>query len=188
MAINKTSEEAPKGITIKIEPRMIARAGSIGLGIAIQVLTAMKKILDRGTTPPPPPQEQEPVVQAVIIDEQGDEGDITVPQVERQVEQVDWREVETRVQTEGGGQTAESREQAANDLGVDWKQVEKSIQEGVDSVDWKEVGESIKKGVESVDWKEVGQTLEEWARSVDWNAVGQSISDAFEEPRKDSKK
>lgn len=162
---NKTKEEEPKGIVIRINPRTVARCISVGLGFAIHVISTLKTVLDESLRENQHDDNNEttPVYDAVPVIEEDDKD-----KVDDEEEVVDGVAMET------------------ND--VDWKEVERSIEEAVESVDWEDVGDSIKKGVESVDWEGVGTTLETWSKSVDWDQVGKSISKAFEQCNDDDKK
>ena len=172
MTTQATKEETQEsqGVVIRIQPRAVARYISMGLGFVIQALTLFKTALDESVRENQDDNDSAPVYDAVpVIDGDDKEEEIVVEEEQEVVEGV------------AVGETADGSI-------VDWTQVERSIEEGVESVDWDRVGESIKTGVESVDWDRVGRRMEEWSKSVDWDKVGKSISDAFEQCNGDEEK
>jgi hypothetical protein len=183
---------APVGMVIQIKPIHAARSIGVLLEIAIHCLEAIHMEIQSPTILDPPlakkveqPQEDPKHKTSTPLPpstKQQDNGLEHLQQeqtatLEQQNDpsQVDWKAVEYSIH--------EAVDSVAQ---VDWKAVEYSIQEAVDSVDWKEVGSSIREAAEKaekVDWEQVRRTLEQdWAQSVeDWKSVATSLGDAFDQ-------
>jgi hypothetical protein len=158
---------APVGIVIRIKPIHVTRLIGVLLETAIHCLKAIQMAIQSPTILDPPPAE---IVEQPQEDPKHKLSTPPPPSTNKENKESEHLEQEQTTPPE----------QQIDPLQVDWKAVEQSIQEAVDSVDWNEVGDSIQTAAEKVDWKQVGRTLEDWAQSVDWKSVGTSLCDAFD--------